>query len=710
MSSNPKPFSPQTAGSLAPVTDRQGLAGLAVYVRVAWLLYLAIILSYMIAGLPLVLAQNQTACVGTGCLDWQLSAEGIQRLRQNGIPLTSYVWYSTLLPLVVPLLSLVLVTLVVWRKPTDRMVWLFALSLGTCPVNLSMSTLALANVYPAMQLPAQLIEFSFASFIPFVCLFPDGRFVPRWAGWLVMPNVIIFGLAVFFPALQAPGATTAVIFTAWQAVLGIFILGLLVYRYRWVADHKQRQQMKLLVFSLLMPTLVNASIAILINVAKIDARQGTIGFLIQNSITILGIAFFVICLWIAVYRYQMFDIDLIINRTLVYTNLTGIVILLYVFMVSVLETLLKDRESFLVSLVSTGVIAVLFQPLRGWLQKGVNRFLYGQRDEPYQVLAQLGSRLAAIQATEAILPAIIATARDTLHLPYVAIHLNQNSGSDESEFSMGKATGPITTIPLQYQGVRVGELTASPRSGEDALSPADQRLLSDFTRQAEIAIYAVQLAQDLQRSREEIVTAREEERRRLRRDLHDGLGPSLATISLQSETVRSILRTQPEEAEALLDELTIQAQTTMQEVRRLIHALRPPVLDDLGLAQGLQALAASFSQSGVSMTIQSESSLPDLPAAYEVAIYRIVQEALTNVIKHAQARTCTVRLVCDQTICLEIQDDGIGMPMNRTSGVGLHSMRERAEELGGTCVITANSDHGTLIQVSLPVRSSNGPH
>jgi signal transduction histidine kinase len=242
------------------------------------------------------------------------------------------------------------------------------------------------------------------------------------------------------------------------------------------------------------------------------------------------------------------------------------------------------------------------------------------------------------------------------------------------------------------------------------LSPADHRLLSDFTRQAEIAIYAVQLAQELQRSREEIVTAREEERRRLRRDLHDGLGPSLATISLQSETVRSIFRTQPEEAEALLDELTVQAQATMQEVRRLIHALRPPVLDDLGLVQGLQALAASFSQSGVSITIQSDRSLPELPAAYEVAIYRIIQEALTNVVKHAQARTCTVRLVCDKSISLEIQDDGVGMAQNRTSGVGLHSMRERAEELGGTCRITSNSDRGTLIQVSLPVRSGHGPN
>ena len=708
MSSYQNPLPPQTAGLLAPAAEKQGPAGLALFVRGAWLLYLVIVLVYMFAGLPQVLAQNQAPCMGTGCLDWQLSAEGIQRLGQSGISLTFYGWYSTILPLIVPLLALVLVTVVLWQRPTDRMAWLFALALGTCPVNLSMSTIALAQVYPLLQFSAQLIEFCFASLFLFVALFPDGRFRPRWIVWLMIPNVLIIGMAIFFPATQAPGTIPAYVFQAWQPISAFLMLALLVYRYRWVANRKQRQQIKLLVFGLLVPVLVSTIFAILPNLAQIDVQEGSAGFLVENTLTIAGIAFFITCLWVAVYRYQMFDIDLIIKRTLVYTLLTAIVVGIYVLIVSALSTLLQARENFLVSLVATGAIAVLFQPLRGWLQRVVNRFLYGQRDEPYQILAQLGSRLAAIQATEAILPVIVETARVSLHLPYVAIRLNRNSGSDETHVSAGTAIGELTAIPLLYQGTRVGKLIASPRSGEDGLSPADRSLLNDFARQVEIAIHAVQLAQELQRSREEIVTAREEERWRLRRDLHDGLGPALATISLQSETARSLLRDHPEEAEALLDELTTQAQTTMQEVRRLIHALRPPVLDDLGLVPGLNALAASFSQGGVSISVQSASSLPEMPAAYEVAIYRIVQEALTNVVKHARARSCTVRLVWDKSICLDIEDDGIGTPTNRTSGVGLHSMRERAEELGGTCFVTTNKAGGTLVEARLPVRSLHG--
>jgi signal transduction histidine kinase len=710
MSSFPNPITPQSAGQLAPATEKQAPAGLAIFVRTGWLIYLLLILTYMFAGLPLVLAQNQTACVGTGCLDWQLPAEGYQRLGQSGISLAQYGWYSTILPLIVPLLSLILVTLVLWRRPTDRMTWLFALALGTCPVNLSMSTIALANIYPVLQFPAQLIEFCFASLFVFIFLFPDGRFTPRWTGWLMIPTVLTFGIPIFFPTTGAPGTITASIFGIWQALTAILMLAILIYRYRWVADLKQRQQIKLLAFGLIMPSLISASTSILSSIANIDLQPGTIGFLIQRTLIMAGIAFFIICLWVAVYRYQMFAIDLIINRTLVYSTLTAMVIGLYVFMVSVLGSLLQARESFLVSLVATGLIAVIFQPLRAWLQRRINRLLYGQRDEPYQVLTKLGSQLAAVQATEAILPAIVEAVRDTLHLPFVAIHLDQKPGRDETSLSLGTAIGSTTTIPLLYQGNRVGELIVSSRSGEFQISPADSSLLNDFARQAGIAVHAVQLATDLQRSREEIVTAREEERVRLRRDLHDGLGPSLATISLQSETARGLLRTHPEEAEVLLDELTTQAQTTMQEVRRLIHALRPPVLDDLGLMPGLNALAASFSSSGVLISIQSVSNLPEMPAAYEVAIYRIVQEALTNVIKHAQARSCTVRLVWDETICLEIQDDGIGIPQNRTSGVGLYSMRERAEELGGTCIVAANADRGTLVQVSLPVRSISGAY
>jgi signal transduction histidine kinase len=709
MSARQEPLSIKTIGRLGSAQMERS-AGLPTFIRTVWVLYLVTILSYIIAGLPLVFQLNQQPCEGIGCLAWQLPADNLARLAQYGISLAQYGWYSTLVPLIVPLLALALVTLVLFKRPTDHMVWLFALAIGTCPVNLSMSTLALAGAYPLMRFPAQLIEFFFASLFAFVLLFPDGRFITRWISWLVLLNGLFIGMATFFPASTEPGTATAIAIGAWQAVSALLMVGTLIYRYIRVADRKQRSQIKLLGFGLLIPLMLTTAFGLLAKVAQVDLQPGSPGAILQQTFDILGIALFILCLWAAVYRYQMFDIDLILNRTLVYTVLTATVIGLHILLVTGLGALLRARESFLVSLIATGIIAVLFQPLREGLQRAVNRLLYGKRDDPYQVLAQLGSRLISTHGADEIIPTIVETIRETLNLPYVAIQLNQSREGAKQRDVSSQPTGQINPFPIMYQGVQLGTLLACARAGENAFSMPDQRLLRDFARQAGIAIHAVTLAQDLQRSREELVTAREEERRRLRRDMHDGLGPSLATISIQSETARSLLRNQPEAAEAMLDELTNQAQSTMQDVRRLIHALRPPVLDDLGLVSGLNALAASFSQSGVSISVRSANKLPEMPAAYEVAIYRIVQETLTNVVKHARANTCIIRLIFDQGFCLDIEDDGIGISKNRISGVGMSSMRERAEELGGTFTSNANVDHGTHIQVRLPIRSSHGPY
>ncbi len=707
MSAPQEPLSIKTADRLV-FAQGERPAGLPIFVRTVWGVYLVIILAYMMAGLPLVFQLNQRPCEGTGCLDWQLPAAGLARLAQSGISLIQYGWYSMLAPLIVPFLALALVTVVLLKRPTERMAWLFALSIGTCPVNLSMSTQALASTYPLMRFPAQLIEFCFASLFAFVTLFPDGRFVPRWSSWLALLNGLFFGLAIFLPAAAKPGTAAAAAVDAWQPVSAVLMLGILIYRYIRVADRKQRSQIKLLGFGLLIPLLVTTGFSLLAKAAQIDLQPGSLGGILQQTLGIVGIALFILCLWVAVYHYQMFDIDLILNRTLVYTTLTAAVIGLYILLVSSLGALLRARESFLVSLIATSIIAVLFHPLRAGLQRSINRLLYGKRDEPYQVLAQLGSRLVSTQGTEEIIPTIVQTIREALNLPYVAIQLNQVPAGAEDRVASGQSNAQAASFKILYQGARIGTLQACARVGEDALNTVDQRLLRDFARQAGIAIHAVRLAQDLQRSRTQIVTAREEERRRLRRDLHDGLGPSLATISMQSETARSLLQGNPSEADALLAELTIQAQTTMQEVRRLIHALRPPVLDDLGLIPALNALAASYNHAGLSVRVQTADDLPVLPAAYEVAVYRIAQEGLTNVARHARARQCTLRLRFDTDLCLDIEDDGTGIPPDRISGVGLNSMRERAEELGGTCFVRPLPNHGTLVQARIPLRSTDG--
>jgi signal transduction histidine kinase len=229
------------------------------------------------------------------------------------------------------------------------------------------------------------------------------------------------------------------------------------------------------------------------------------------------------------------------------------------------------------------------------------------------------------------------------------------------------------------------------------------------------------LTTDLQRSRERLVTAREEERRRLRRDLHDGLGPQLASLTLKHDAARNLLPQDPQAVDALLAELKGQTQEAISDVRRLVYDLRPPALDELGLVSAIREQAAKYGyllggsesgagqKHGLGFSVEAPESLPPLPAAVEVACYRIAQEAIANVSRHSKARTCRVRLSVDgdeREMKLEITDDGVGLPADRRAGVGSVSMRERAEELGGICVTERVPAGGTRVLARLPLPPS----
>ena len=216
--------------------------------------------------------------------------------------------------------------------------------------------------------------------------------------------------------------------------------------------------------------------------------------------------------------------------------------------------------------------------------------------------------------------------------------------------------------------------------------------------------YAVRLTADLRRSRQRLVTAREEERRRLRRDLHDGLGPQLASMALSIDAVTRLMKSNPDAAANLLQELKNQSQDSIQEIRRLVYELRPPALDELGLAGALRESAARYGQSGVRFTIDAPDPVPPLPAAVEVAAFRIAQEAMTNVVRHAHARTCRVTLKPERDyLCVTIEDDGRGLPDNLQRGVGLRSMQERVAELEGRFTLGTSPTGGALVQARLPI-------
>src|SRR5919202_3235954 len=361
---------------------------------------------------------------------------------------------------------------------------------------------------------------------------------------------------------------------------------------------------------------------------------------------------------IAILKYRLYDIDLLINRTLVYGTLTACVVAIYVLLVGYLGLLFQaSGSSTVIALVATGLVAVLFQPLRERLQRGVNRLLSGQRDEPYTVLSRFGQRLGASLPPEAVLPTIVQTVAEALKLPYAAIAFEQDGSSDVAA-AVGAPGGEPVRLPLSYQGATVGAL----------------------------------------------LLAREEERRRLRRDLHDGLGPVLASLFQRLDGAAGLVERDPKAAAALLSGLREQVKLTIGDIRRLVYALRPPSLDEFGLVAAIREHAAQHEAAdGVRVCVTAPDALPSLPAAVEVAAFRIALEALTNVVRHAHARTCHIRLELTDALQLEISDDGTGLPDSLRSGVGLTSMRERAAELGGECRIESDSAGGTRVVARLPV-------
>jgi signal transduction histidine kinase len=404
---------------------------------------------------------------------------------------------------------------------------------------------------------------------------------------------------------------------------------------------------------------------------------------------------------VAVLRYRLDGIDVVLNRTLVYAVLTLGVVGVYVLLVGYLGAALRRDDDLLASLVATGVVAVLFAPARDRLQKAVDRLLYGRRAEPYAALAQLGQRLEDTLAPDAVLPAIVSTVREALRLPYAAVRLED----DAPPVTAGTPSTGTETVPLLHHGSPVGSLELGLRPGEAAFSGADRRLVADLARQAGVAVSAVRLTADLQRSRERLVTAREEERRRLRRDLHDGLGAQLAGLTVQTGVLRSLIPRDPAAAGDLAAELRAELRTAIGDIRRLVHGLRPPALDELGLAGALQRLAERIGADGSATRIDVRTGdLPALPAAVEVAAYRIAQEALTNVVRHADAHSCAVAVAVDGgQLAVSVTDDGAGLPAEVVRGVGLSSMAERAAETGGSCEVLALPQGGTRVAARLPL-------
>ncbi len=709
--------------------------------RVLWVVLAGAIVSLFVLGLPLyhdqVLGLTNSPVVGNPrALALTASDPAAMRdaLRQLGLPVGFYAGYLTALQIAISLPFLLVGALIFWRKADEPAVWWLSLMLVSVLLVSPDIINALAHAFPAWHLLLNVVstlgEGSFLLVFPLI--FPDGRFVPRWARWEVAPALAIITFYVLLPD-SSPILTgrwhVFVQVCTWLLFVGVTVYAP-VYRYRHVASAVQRQQIKWYVFGTA-GAIVGLSVAYIpLLIFPQLMRPGVarvVADLITGTAVALTFPLIPLSIGVAILRYHLWAIDFVLNRTLVYGALTVVVLALYGVTVFGVGALLQTPGNLLASLLATGFVALAFQPLRQRLQRGVNRLMFGERDDPARVLSRLGQRLEATLAPEAVLPTIAETVGQALKLPYVAVVLRGPEGNGQAPgalpiASYGVARDDALRLPLVYQRERMGELVLAPRAPGEGFGAADKRLLEDLARQIGVTAHAVLLTDDLrqanadlQASRERLVAAREEERRRLRRDLHDGLGPTLAALALKAGLVEDHIDGTPGEAKAQAAELKKEIRGAVVEIRRLVYALRPPSLDELGLLGALRELAVQMGkqtppEAELHIELHAPSTLLTLPAAVEVAAYRIVQEALTNVVRHAHATHCTIHLTlaAGEAPALEVDvaDDGVGMSETPTRGVGLRSMRERAAELGGSCEITRDVVGGTRIRASLPIMSA----
>src|SRR5947209_273008 len=556
--------------------DRRLQGNLLALVRVVWITLAVFSLALLVTSLPIYVARLQSVCAGTACAHGQLNLSSMGTLHDFGLSTIDYATFSGALTVASALVWFgvgVVIFCRTWGRSDDWFALLVALLLVLGSPSTTIS--ALAGSPWVWQWAARLVIFLGKVLAAlFLSLFPDGRFVPSFTRWLVVVWIPLMAFLSFFSDLPFSANLESKLLTGLIVLVIGLVVGLLgaqFYRYTSVSGRVARQQTKWVLFGVAVGFLV--PIGFMLPVLLFPSLLAETGSLYASAVLVPVLSVFPLLLplsiGIAILRYRLWDIDLLINRTLVYGTLTVSVVALYVLVVGSLGVLLQTQGNFVVSLLATGLVAVLFQPLRSCLQRAVNRLMYGERDDPYVVLSRLGKRLEVTLAAGAVLPTIVETVAQALKLPYAAIALVQ----DEA-FTVAAAWGlpqdELFVLPLVYQNECLGRLLLGPRAPGEAFSAADHRLLEQIAHQAGVAAHAVRLTTDLQRSRERLVWAREEERRRLRRDLHDELGPTLASLTLRLDAARNLLQHDTDAADRLLSELKLQMQATVADIRRLV--------------------------------------------------------------------------------------------------------------------------------------------
>jgi two-component system, NarL family, sensor kinase len=405
----------------------------------------------------------------------------------------------------------------------------------------------------------------------------------------------------------------------------------------------------------------------------------------------------------AVVRHRLFGINIVLTRLLVAAAATFVLAIIYIAAVlGVAAAFGVPRGSLPAMLVPAALVAFVLIPAYRGLQGLIARAVYGGRGDPLSVLRSLGEHLAQTTPDE-VPDRIVRVLRESLKLSWVALDVEQDGTFTRAAEAGAPDGSAVERFDLSYAGAVPGRLLVQPRPGEQTLGRLDRRLIRHVADQAGPAVAAARYVGELTLSRERLVLGREEERARLRRDLHDGLGPALAGISLALTAVRRLLSSDPDAADSLLAKAEFEASRSWGDVRRILDNLRPPGLEELGLVGALEERGRSLSRPGEFAVTVVANGLPPLPVAVETAAYRIAVEAMSNSARHAHAGRCVVAVSADGMLHVIVEDDGTGLPAQPSPGVGIESMQARASDVGGRLRLGSADGGGTRVVAELPL-------
>ncbi|MGE0880947.1 MAG: sensor histidine kinase [Acidimicrobiia bacterium] len=405
---------------------------------------------------------------------------------------------------------------------------------------------------------------------------------------------------------------------------------------------------------------------------------------------------------VAILRWRAYEVEVVLRRSVLAVALLVAGLGSYAVVVIVVSISL-GHTGVVPSAVGAAVAIFAFGPLSTMIRNGVNRLFYGRRDDPYLVVNELGRQLTRAADPAEGLDAVVTAITDQLRLPFAEVV--DEDGMVLSRRNEADPYDDPLELPLRHQGADVGLLRVGHRRGSDSMTPAETELLESLSIQVGAAVAAVRLVRGLTAARDGLVIARQDERRRIQQDLHDGLSPQLYAVTLKLDAARNHMASGDA---APVDDLVGSARTDIQraiaDVRRLVYALGDPTVTSLGLRAALEDAVMALTRPAGIQAVLDVGELPDLPAATEEAVYRIVIEAVTNVVRHARAKRCVVRAAHGESGDLEVSitDDGCGIRADDRVGVGRRSMNERAAQLGGRLDIT-RQDEGTLVAFTLPL-------